>query len=62
MKRYTRATWGFVLVSMVNMAAGIIPALKGESLNVPFFVIGMTFLMLAIAIESKAQKPPGGPD
>lgn len=64
MKKYSRATWMFLVPAMIMMAVVVIGALKGplEPVHITFLCTGMVFLSLAIMTESKAQKPPSGTD
>ena len=61
MKKYSRATWMFLVPAMAGIAVAAIGALKGDGKPV-YLSLGMVFLILAVMTEAKARKDQSGPD
>jgi hypothetical protein len=47
---------GFALVGVVSLAAAVLPAIKGQSLNVTFLAVSAFWLILSVVVWRK----PGG--
>jgi uncharacterized membrane protein YhaH (DUF805 family) len=52
--------WGFLIVGILFIIASIIPFMGGETVKVPFFVIGIALLVVGAAMARKrpADTPP----
>jgi hypothetical protein len=48
---------GLALVGAVSLLAAVLPAIKGQSLNVTFLGIGVIWLVLSVVV---GRKPGGG--
>lgn len=54
------AVAGFATAGALFAAVGLLPAFRGEGVNVVFFVLGIVFLILAMTVGSalaRKQKP-----
>ncbi|MGD0579245.1 MAG: hypothetical protein ABSC08_09990 [Bryobacteraceae bacterium] len=47
---------GFALVGVVSLAAAVLPAIKGQSLNVTFLCVSVFWLILSAVV----WRTPGG--
>ena len=55
------ATWGFLAVAIVSMAAAFIPLLKGATMNVTFLGAAVVFFAVAAATARKGRPGRVGP-
>lgn len=46
----------FALVGVISLVAAVLPAIKGQSLNVTFLGVGVFWLILSVVVGRK----PGG--
>ena len=61
MTRAKVAVLFFAAVSTISFIAGLIPALKGERMNVTFLGSGVVFLVIAIVSAKKARTTNDSP-
>jgi NhaP-type Na+/H+ or K+/H+ antiporter len=47
---------GFALVGVISLVAAVLPAIKGQSLNITFLGIGVIWLIVSVVVLRK----PGG--
>lgn len=55
------ATWGFLIVAIVSMAAALVPLFKGGSVNVTFLGAAGVFFAVAAAAARRARHRNTGP-
>lgn len=55
------ATWGFLAVGIMSMAAALIPLFKGGSMNLTFLGAAVVFFAVAAAAARKARHRNTGP-
>lgn len=54
-KRKLVATVGFAVVGVVSIVVAVLPAIKGQSLNVPFLGVGVCWLILSVVVGRKSD-------
>ena len=45
---------GFALVGVISLVAAVLPAIKGQSLNVTFLGVGVLWFILSIVVGRKS--------
>jgi hypothetical protein len=46
---------GFALVALISLVAAVLPAIKGRSLNVTFFGIGLFWLIVSAIVGRRSN-------
>lgn len=47
----------FLIAGVLFLIAGLIPAFRGEGVNVVFFILGITFVILSAAFRGAGKDP-----
>lgn len=55
------AVWGFVFAGALFLFAALLPAVTGDGMNFTFFVLGIVFLVLGLAMK-RASPSVDAPD
>lgn len=48
---------GFAVVGLVSLLAGVLPAIKGQSLNITFLCVGVFWLIFTVVVWRKSVGP-----